>query len=388
MDLDRLDALAIALSTGPGRRLLLAGALLAALLLARPLESAPPRSPRRKRRSARKPGQPTSKKRKRCCPGLVKDGNVCTQPSPPPPPPSSSCPPGGCPANQHLPLAGPASLCTVTCPSGRDPANCGDDLQAVLTDASAGDTVYVCPGRYRGNFIIDTAVRVIGAGDGPTSTSNTILDANGTGRALQIPSVTAGTVELERLRVTGGQDPDGPGILFQGTMLRMTACTVSGNTVDTGAGGGSILVAFGRTLEMLRCTVRDNHGAGAASNGGGIFSGGFTTLTDCLVEENIVNSLGGGLWINGGTTTLAGTTQVRGNEAAQGAGIYLQSGTLEMAATCRVTDNTATTTGGGIFRVAGTVNLAVGSLVCGNSAPTDPQCSGFSDAACQTTCPP
>ena len=37
-----------------------------------------------------------------------------------------------------------------------------------------------------------------------------------------------------------------------------------------------------------------------------------------------------------------------------------------MAATCRVTDNTATNTGGGILRGAGTVNLDAGSLVCGN----------------------
>jgi hypothetical protein len=141
---------------------------------------------------------------------------------------------------------------------------------------------------------------------------------------------------------------------------------------------------------MFGCTVRGNQGVGGASSGGGIFSVGLTTLTDCLVEDNTVNNLGGGLWVNGGTTTLAGTTRVReGNEASQGGGIYVQSGTLNVAATCRVTGNNATTTGGGIFReAAGTVNLAAGSFVCGNTAPTDPQCSGFNDAACQDICPP
>jgi hypothetical protein len=40
-------------------------------------------------------GQPTSKKHKRCCTGLVKTGNICTQPGPPPsPPPCAS--PGPC----------------------------------------------------------------------------------------------------------------------------------------------------------------------------------------------------------------------------------------------------------------------------------------------------
>src|SRR4029450_12978206 len=48
---------------------------------------------KKKKKRCAKPGQPTSKKRKKCCPGLVKDDSgVCAQPA-------SDCIPATCPPN-------------------------------------------------------------------------------------------------------------------------------------------------------------------------------------------------------------------------------------------------------------------------------------------------
>jgi hypothetical protein len=112
---------------------------------------------------------------------------------------------------------------------------------------------------------------------------------------------------------------------------------------------------------MTRCTVRDNHATDAnLSDGGGIYAGGSTTLTDCLVEDNRAARDGGGLFvIYPGAVTLAGSTQVHDNAANFGGGIHIESGTLTIAETCRVTENTASAAGngGGIYNSGGMVTL-------------------------------
>jgi hypothetical protein len=64
---------------------------------------------------------------------------------------------------------------------------------------------------------------------------------------------------------------------------------------------------------MTRCTLRNNHALGVIGEGGGLYTIGTTTLTDCLVENNFASDSGGGIGIFGGTTLLTGTTQVRDN---------------------------------------------------------------------------
>jgi hypothetical protein len=232
------------------------------------------------------------------------------------------------------------------------------------TAISRGGTVYVCPGTYRGGFTLyDDAVTVIGAGDGTDAARNTILDGNAAGRVLTI-NAGVGTVVLERLRITGGNSATASGIRHGGTSLRMTECTVSGNTSVDSSGGG-ILVGTVSTLVMTRCTVRDNRATSqtGVGTGGGIHAAGTTTLTDCLIEANEAANSGGGLFVIGGTTTLRGSTQVRENYAGLGGGIAVAAGTnaagtLVIAETCRVTENIAGKGfGGGIRRFAGTVTL-------------------------------
>lgn len=334
---------------------------------------------RKKKRKCAKAGQTTSKKRKKCCRGLVKDGSGrCAQPA-------SDCS-GGCAGNSVC-HAGVCRPCTVTCLSGI-PEICGEELQLALNE---GGTVYVCPGRYRGNFTIATAVIVIGAGEGAAAPSNTILDGPGGQRVVRINS-GVGLVALEQLSLTGSIMGNG-GISHQGTMLRMTACTVSGNSTTLNGSGGGISVSTGRTLEMRRCTVRDNHATGTGGVGGGISTGGTTTLTDCLVEANSAGDRGGGLHLGGGTTTLLGSTEVRGNQADEGGGIFVGSGSLVIAETCHVSENMATAgKGGGILNreEAGPVTLEgtdPSSIVVNNChencVGTVPKC-----AAEPVSCPP
>ena len=383
MDQTRFDAVTRTLSRIPSRRDVLrglasAGLGLGSLRLSTVAAAKKKRKGKKKQKKCAEAGQTTSKKRKRCCQGLVQDGTGrCAQPA-------SDCIPatcgptacgnlpdgcggtlncGGC-ASNSLCDAGVCQPCTVTCVSGV-PTVCGADLQLAL---AAGGTVYVCPGRYQENFTLDAAVRVVGAGEGAGVATDTILTANGLGRVLTI-NLGTGLVALERLRLTGGSADSGGGISHHGTTLRLTDCTVSGNTV-IGAGGG-IYADLDTTLELTNCTVRDNEAIAAGGDGGGL----------ALIF---------------GTATLSGSTQVRGNAAQTGGGIYYAgtpTTTLVIAETCRVTENTADAgQGGGIYNSLGSVILqgADPSPIVVNNC--EENCAGDAVAKCSTappvSCPP
>lgn len=293
-----------------------------------------------------------------CCSGVCANG-IC-QGSAPSPPTPGCVNHRDCGGNAICLPNGSCQTCTVTCPG----TTCdGAALQEAL---HTGGTVYVCPGRYIGTFRVDDglarALTVIGAGEGADPGANTILDAGHSGSALTIFVGVKPTVTLERLRITGGALTIGAGILHEGTELIMTDCTVTGNTLADGFGGG-ILSGNHATLQMTRCTVSNNQVTGANWYAGGIYTDGTTTLTDCLVTGNHAtnsNSSGGGLFLFGGQTTLNGHTAVRDNDALFGGGIYVSLGTLVINASCQVTANTATGgpgNGGGIYNAGGTVVL-------------------------------
>ena len=232
-----------------------------------------------------------------------------------------SCEPGA------LFQAGICPPCSVRCTGSS--VTCGNDLKTAL---ASGGTVRVCPGRYEGNFIVTTEVVVIGAGEGQDPATNTILDANNSGRVLRINDFVPAT--LSSLRLTGGNaDHDAGGILSDGD-LTLTACTVTGNRTRV-SGAGAIKV-----------------------------SGGTTTLNACTISSNVGASGGGG--ISNFTTLNVNGTAITGNQAPEGGGIRNTSLVVFDAASS-VTGNTATTAngGGGIWN-GSSVRLN-GATVSGNT---------------------
>lgn len=320
MDAKHFDTVALALSVTDTRRGLLGtlaglGAALGLSALDAP-EGAAKRKRHGRRRSHRPGNGKANRKGKRK--GKPKSKAVaCSSHS-------------DCGANALCLSDGACQPCSVTCSGG--PEACGTALQTAL---NTGGTIFVCPGTYQGGFTIKTAVTVVGAGQGDLSASNTILDGNDAARVVQIEPGT-GTVDLTQLRITGGASATGHGgISHEGTMLRMTDCTVSDN--DT----GGISTETDTTLELAGCTFSGNQSGGG---GGAISSSGTLALTDCIIERNSA-PFGGGL-ATGGPTTLSGTTALRRNTARiAGGGIIVFGGSLTIADTCRVTENSP----GGIY---------------------------------------
>ncbi len=171
-------------------------------------------------------------------------------------------------------------------------------------------TIRVCPGSY-GPITVSLSIAVIGAGDGVNTASNTILDAQNSGRVTLVnPGIT---VTLRRLRFTGGNTiSSGGGIANDGT-LTVLGCTVTGNHAYSLGGG----INNGGTLTLTGCTVSTNtsgNGVGIASNGTG--DGATVTLTDCQITGNTATKANDGGILNEasrGMLTLQNGSSVTGN---------------------------------------------------------------------------
>lgn len=245
-----------------------------------------------------------------------------------------------------------------------------DGVQAAI-DGTNKSTLYICPGTYSGDKAIATIARnltLIGAGDGASGASNTILDATGASTLLKtVVQIAASTkVTLRGLRLTGGREGIAGGVINHGE-ADLADCTLIGNS---GLYGGAI--DNDGTLTLTRCAVSTN----TSGSGAGIYNepGCTATLTDCDITENTSSGLGGGIHNNGGTVNLT-RSRIADNTAGTGGGIYNgdafeTDGFVIFEGGNTVTGNTATDGGGGgggIYN-SGTVTFNKATDITGNHA--------------------
>jgi hypothetical protein len=282
---------------------------------------------RRRKKKCAKLGQ-TPRRGKRCCRGLAPGGSKKCAPAA-----SQPCAGACVPCTRHS-QCGAGFLCldNGTCRACTVQSGDSAGLQTAL---SAGGSIFICPGTYSGNFTVgQNDVILIGAGDGADPAANTILDANGSGRVLDIggPIVT-----LLGLRLTGGNSGSGAGVRNDGGALAMGGCTVTGN-VSSDSGGGICNVNRG-VLTLSDCTVSDND----AVDGGGIHhsSDQQLLLSNTIVERNDATGDGGGIYVDAGAlATIQNQSAVRTNTAVSGGGGIFNLGTVNCSAIGAVSGNT------------------------------------------------
>jgi hypothetical protein len=239
-------------------------------------------------------------------------------------------------------------------------------VQAAIDAADPGDTIAICAGAYTGaggRVTIGKDVNLIGAGDDDDPASNTILDAEETGRVVVIEEDL--TVSLEGLRITGGfasgLNDDGGGVFNFGSVLTMTGCTVIANSTSNAGGNGGGIANISGIVTLAGCRVDQNT---ADTTGGGIFSvTGTVTLNGCSVDQNIVNGEGGGISSQAGTLTLNDSCLTGNSANGPGGGLHVVGGGTATLDGSSVTGNTAGQLGGGIRNENGIVTLQNGSIV-------------------------
>ncbi len=263
-----------------------------------------------------------------------------------------ACSPPGCTPTCKGDACGGDDGCNGICGCGQS-AFCDGGVckRCDVTDAAglaaalqAGGSIVACPRRYGGNFTVSGAIVVLTcAGDGEDPASNTILDANGNGRVVEVGAGVSAS--LQGLRITGGKvsqgNSSGGGILNLGNLI-VTDCTIDRNSAING--GGISNDTEGTSLTLERCTVSGNS---AVQAGGGILS-----FRDMTIKS----------------------TAITGNAADNAGGVFVQTSTATFDSASSVIGNTCKTFGcaGGIVHSddTGTVNLN-NATVSGN---TEPQC--------------
>ncbi len=190
----------------------------------------------------------------------------------------------------------------------------------------------------------------------------------GTGRVFSIPAGV--TVALKKITISGGKGERSGGGVYSEGELTMTDCTVSGNSAVEGAGifSGSWSQATQTrigTLTMTGCTIENNT---ASQSGGGIQSLATLNLSGCALRGNSAAYWGGALFLGEHSQSAMTNCTISGNGSRDGAGIHSQ-GYVSNIQGCVFSGNAASRNGGGFYNSNGIVRLT-GSSVTGNSAAT------------------
>lgn len=196
---------------------------------------------------------------------------------------------------------------------------------------------------------------------GPGANQLTI-DAGGASRVLEI---TAGTVGLSGLTLTGGNGGGeyGGGVL-NAANTTLTGVVIQGNTGAYVGGGAS----NAGTLTIVDSTISGN----SASWGGGVFNANSLTIENSTISGNSADDGGGVFSYDYDTSTTISNSTISGNSASSlGGGIATWNITDTSLSHTLVTGNSAPT-GSEIFSQGGAVNLSAFNLI-GDSSETTAQ---------------
>jgi hypothetical protein len=248
-----------------------------------------------------------------------------------------------------------AAFATVRCvkpvPSGSGCwATAFTDLQPALAASNSGDEIWVATGTYKPTSTTDRTisiamkdgVAIYGGFNGTETTrsqrdpvANPVMlsgDIGTAGNTLDnsyhvVTAAAAVTLTgiLDGVTVSGGQADGNPAsnqdrggglwvnggspklvgvtftanyALFRGGGIRvesgapqLLSCTIVSNTVAFSGGGAGLSGNTGASIDAEECIIRSNAISGASTGGGGVQSGGNTTLINCVVAQNSPNGV-------------------------------------------------------------------------------------------------
>ena len=200
------------------------------------------------------------------------------------------------------------------------------------------------------------------------SVSNCTFNANSylpSGRGAGIYAYQAVLVDCT---FTNNDAMAGGGACTDG-LATLTNCRFEHNSGNDANGGG--LSANG-TTELTYCTFVDNQ----ANVGGGVFLSGDSTLTECTFTQNsslVIGGMGGGgvYGQSGINVTMIGCTVANNTAVSSGGGIYLNGSSIpgkkSVLENCLITDNETSLFGGGVY-LSGSDNQVLNCTISGNTA--------------------
>ena len=232
-------------------------------------------------------------------------------------------------------------------------------IQAAIDAALPGETVAVAPGFW------DERVTIRGKAitlRGLAGAERTVLSGTASpGPVLTIEGALAKGTRIEGFTLSGGNGPEGHGIL-----VREAEATVRESRIERNAAGGAANVRG--DLSLIGCTLTAN--AAPVSGGGVRSAGAMTALIGCTISGNSAGTFGGGVFAEGGTLSLVDTTIAsnRTTSGAWGGGLWAENADV-FASQTAWTGNSSIESGGAAYFRGGTADLHRCTFD-GNSSPS------------------
>ena len=241
----------------------------------------------------------------------------------------------------------------------------GDDLQAAIKAAAAGDRLLLAAGTYKGNFTLKDGVNISGGWNADYTvcdpeTYKTVLDGDKAGITLNQSSNFNNPTNISGLTIQNGYSTgDGGGILIRkNTTVRN--CIMTDNTA--GKGAGLYIREEGKAYD---CIIKNNT---ATDKSGGVQIHKFGTLENCIVTNNTAANDGGGILLSTGGNIhncLVINNTCNGNGAS---GIRVQGDAANRVINTTIANNHNTTSNTATYAVYYDNNgRLVNSIIYGNT---------------------
>jgi cysteine-rich repeat protein len=215
-----------------------------------------------------------------------------------------------------------AADCDSTCDS---PGDCSlrDASYAANADGVPDEIIFSVTGTYTytetDEIYFTKPVTVTGPG-----ADQLTIDAGNQPAKLRVIEInlTGGSASISGLTITGGNPAaNGGGInVATGSILNLSDCVVTGNTVDTGFNGGGIYNSLNAILNIDGCVISDN----SARNGGGLANSGDLTIKNSTFSGNYTESGSsdyfGGAIVNANGSAIIENSAFVNNTADDGGG--------------------------------------------------------------------
>ena len=209
--------------------------------------------------------------------------------------------------------AGGGGLDFYVAKTGHDTSTCLVDpcltVAYAVTQAGSGNRIHIAAGTYAENLTVNQNLTFYGAG-----MNATLLD--GSGLASVIVATSAPTVSIQDLTIRNGNATLGGGIAQYGGTLTLSRVKLTGNLAQSGGG-----IYSSGALSMTDCVVSANNASlDASSYGGGLYLTGeavAVNLVNVTISGNTATGNSGGIHNQGtGTLNLTNVT-ISGNTAKQ-----------------------------------------------------------------------